>query len=334
MKNLEIIAEFGTNHVDPNGKVLENIEELIHTLADKGATTIKFQYFKADNLVEKGTEVHALIKNLEIPIEEHIRFKKYCDDAGVRYLCTPLCSESLDALLGIGVEEIKIASCDCGNVQFMADIVQRHSKIYRVLMSTGMSTMNEIGESMDILIDGDFRIDLLHCTSVYPTPVYRASLDMIRVLNKCYGYEALCKIGYSDHTLGTEVVGIARAMGCVIFEKHVTPDPTLPGFDHAYSYPIDKFEKYVEAIKYVDQVIGEERKYVNEKESVSRDAMKRGIWFKKETFAGQKITRDDIIVRRPLKGAINQVSYFSVLGKKLKESVEENDPVLMENLYE
>ncbi len=331
MKNLEIIAEFGTNHVDPNGKVLENIEDLIHTLADKGATAVKFQLFKADNLVEKNTEVHGLIKNLEIALEEHVRLKKICEEIGLRYLCTPFCVESLDALLSIGVKEIKIASCDCGNLQLMSDIVQRHNKIHRVIMATGMSTLNEIGVSIDILIDGGFNIDLLHCTSVYPTPIYRASLDMIRVLKKKWG---LFNIGYSDHTLGTEVVGIARAMGCTIFEKHVTPDRTMPGFDHAYSFPIDEFDKYVDAIKNVDQIIGEERKYVDKKEAVSRDAMKRGIWFKKEVFKGQKITRDDIIVRRPLKGAVNQTYYFSVLGKKVKKNFNEDDPVLTENLYE
>ena len=155
---------------------------------------------------------------------------------------------------------------------------------------------------------------------------------MINFLLKHYGL--IGSIGYSDHTLGIEAARIARAMGCTVFEKHVTPDVNMPGLDHSYSFPIDKFEVYVNAIKGVDEIIGNDKKIILENEIGPRDMMKRGLWFKRSMDTGQEIIRDDIIVRRPLKGAVNQVSYFNILGKKVKKSVKENDPVIMENLYE
>lgn len=329
--NLEIIAEFAQNNIDSNGKVFSNIGEMIKTLAEKGATTVKFQYFKVENIdMESRWDI---VKKYELPIEKHIQFKKMCEDANIKYFCTPFCIDTLDDLLDIGVREIKIASCDCGHLQFMSDIVERKDKIDRVILSTGMSTMEEIDASVKILLYNRFKIDLLHCVGVYPTPLHKASLGRINVLKESYGKFA--EIGYSDHTLGIESAEIARAMGCTIFEKHITPDITLTNIpDHASSYPISKFEKYVEAIKNIDIVMGDEHRAVHGKEVISRNLMKRGIWFKKDLKIGHKITRDDVIMRRPLEGTVNSFHYFSVLDRKIKKAIKQNDPVIMEDLYE
>lgn len=327
---MEIIAEFGTNNVDSEGNILPNLEELIQTLAKKGVDIVKFQHFKTGGLVGKNSELWGILKKLEQPIESHVKFKKMCERAGVKYLCTPLCSESLKELLDIGVREIKVASCDCGNLQMMGDLVQNEDRIDRVILSTGMSTMDEVSLSLDILMTSSIDIDLLHCVSSYPTKESSASLGVIKILKEKYGQVA--RIGYSDHTLGIEAAKIARALGCEIFEKHVTYDKEAPGLDHLYSFLIDEFDKYIEAIKRVDSMIGETEKEIHEDEETSRGMMKRGIWFNGDWEKGHIIERGNIILRRPLTGAINSTYYSTVIGAKLKKNVKDGDPVRLEEL--
>lgn len=327
---LEIIAEFGTNNIDPEGNIHPNLEDLIKTLSVKGAHTVKFQHLKADGLAAKGCELWDILKKLEQPIESHIRFKEMCKNAGVKYLCTPLCLETLNELLDIGVREIKIASCDCGNLQMMEELVQNKNKIDRVIMSTGMSTMGEIALSMDILLRADFKVDLLHCVSSYPTKELNASLGAIKVLRKHFGH--IVRVGYSDHTISVYTAAIARALGCEIFEKHVTHNRAAPGFDHPYSFPVETFDDYVGAIEEVGIIIGKEEKVILENEETPRQLMKRGIWFNNDLEKGHILTKDDITLRRPLKGSIDTTAYFSVLGKRLTESVKEGESVKLENL--
>lgn len=327
---LEIIAEFGTNNVNPEGNIIPNLEELIKDLADRGTDTVKFQHFKTGGLVGKKSELWEIIEKIEQPIESHVKFKEMCERARVKYLCTPFCTESLNELLDIGVREIKIASCDCGNLQMMDDIYQNKDRIDRVILSTGMSTMNEVSLSLDVLLPSNIEIALLHCVSSYPTEEASASLNAIKILKENYGH--LVTIGYSDHTLGIEAAKIARALGCEIFEKHVTYDNKAKGFDHPYSFLIDKFDEYIEAIEWVDALMGEPKKKIHDDESTPRDLMKRGIWFDKDLRAGHTVEKDDIILRRPLKGSIDSTHYRTVLGGKLKQDIKEGDPVRLEDL--
>ncbi len=323
---LEIIAEFATNHTDPEGNISPSLREMMKLLKLKGADYIKFQYFKTSNLVKENTEAWDIIKKLELPIDAHIKFKKMCEEEGVKYLCTPLFPEGLNELLDIGLKEIKVASMDCGNLQMMNDLLDNKERIERIILSTGISTIEEIDLSMAVLLKGNFKIDLLHCVSSYPTSPYNASLGLVNLLKKKYGHVA--RIGYSDHTLDSQTAVIARVLGCEVFEKHVTLDNDQPGLEHPHSLLISQFGKYVKAIKNVDLMIEEKLEYEN------RNTMKRGIWFNRNLKKGHKISREDIILRRPLLGTVGTTSYLTILNKKLKRAVQKDSPVILEDLYE
>lgn len=333
----EIIAEFGVNHII-NGNIIPNLEESIKQLSEKGASTIKFQHFYAKELVKENTpkcEYHAkrtktgykesqfdMIKNLEISIDDHKWLKNLCLKHGVKYLCTPLSEKSLDELLSIGQKEIKISSCDCGNLKFLHDLVDRESDIDRVILSTGMSTFNEILKSVYILNKGNFIVDVLHCTSSYPTKPNNTNLAVINQLQNSIANN----IGFSDHTIGVHAAMIARSLGCKIFEKHVTPNLDMEGPDHLASMAIDSFKQYTDAIELAHTLMGS-NKQIQDSEKELRALMKKGMWFTTDLLAGSTIEKQHIILSRPAQGTTSAYFYYDVIGKTTTKDVKKGDPI-------
>lgn len=338
-----IIAEFGINHKKSDGSFIENIPEFIAKLATSGADMIKFQHFYADELVREdmpsayslssGKPVFQrdLTRKWETPLGKQEWLKDMCQKNNVEYLCTPVGVRALDDLLKIGQTTIKIASCDCGNIQFLQDIINRQDKIKRIILSTGISSFSEVNESVGILREGSFQLSILHCTSSYPTDPEHANLEIIKVYKRIYGNAV---IGFSDHTLGTQAAVVARTLGAEVFEKHVTPDINMDGPDHKASFPIDNFKEYVDAILDVDTLLGINTKIITKTEKKPREWMKKGIWINKDIPMNSELTRDSLAVCRPCVGTTPAVLYNTIVGKKLKVDKKKNDPVLETDVWQ
>lgn len=234
-----IIAEAGVNH---NGSF-----ELAKRLVDKavwaGADCIKFQTFNSKSLVSKNAKKAEyqkkttdsnenqleMLKKLELSKEKFIELRDFCNQKGIIFLSTPFDLESISFLSSIGVDTWKVPSGEITNYPFLKMIGQRKEK---VIMSTGMSTIEEVRYAVGVLKNfGTTDITLLHCTTEYPAPYDSVNLKAMQSLQKEFGF----KVGYSDHTSGIEIPVAAVAMGATVIEKHFTLDKNMEGPDHKAS---------------------------------------------------------------------------------------------------
>jgi len=233
-----VIAEAGVNH---NGD-LELAKQLIDAAKAAGADAVKFQTFKADDLVtpaaaqaeyqeknigRKETQLE-MLKRLELHDSDYAVLKRHCDDVGIVFLSTPHSSLADIDLVARLCPAIKLASSDLTNLPFLRYAA---TKGLPLVISTGMSTLAEVREAVDAVHPLQPNVVLLHCTSNYPCAPNEANLRAMTTMETAFGLP----VGYSDHTLGTGVALAAVALGAVMIEKHFTLDRTLPGPDHAAS---------------------------------------------------------------------------------------------------
>jgi N-acetylneuraminate synthase len=283
-----IIAEAGVNH---NGQI-ELAKKLIDAAKASGADAVKFQTFRADELVTQtakkadyqlkntaSTESqYDMIKKLELQIEEYFLLKAYADKIGIEFLSTPFDESSLKVLVyDLGLKTIKVSSGDLSNAPFLYEIALCAQK---VILSTGMSSLSEIEMALGVLAFGFLsqgkgapsiqafeqayaslegqkilqeRVSILHCTTEYPAPIEEINLKAMSTIKNCFGLE----IGYSDHTQGTHVPIAAVALGAQIIEKHFTLDKTLPGPDHQASLEPEELKYMVDCIRAIELSLGD-----------------------------------------------------------------------------
>lgn len=306
-----IIAEAGVNH---NGS-----EELAHRLVDAavtaGADAVKFQTFKAERLVtinakkaayqKKQTgagEQFSMLKALELSDDAHRRLADYCAEQEIEFLSTPFDEVSVDFLIGLGCQRLKIPSGELTNIPFLRFLA---TKGLPLILSTGMASLEEVSDAVTLIAavraESGFneplaeRLSLLHCTSSYPTSLRDVNLRAMRTLAE----EFHLPVGYSDHTAGTFVAPIARALGAVIFEKHFTLDRSLPGPDHAASLEPDELVQMVKAIRDTDTLLGRPEKVPAGPELEVRIAARRSVTLKRNVLAGVPLTEGDLTLMRP-----------------------------------
>lgn len=243
-----IIAEAGVNH---NGD-LRQAEKLIVAAKQTGADAVKFQLFDADKL--KRPE----IKWLQISQPDMHGLKLYAERQRIEFLCTPFDVESLEFLVRIGVKRLKIGSGCLTNKNLLEAAKKSNLPI---ILSTGMSTLTEIDNALEILGYGqpcfyvERDIALLHCTSAYPCPLEDVNLRALEVMNFRWGER--CKLGYSDHTEGILASLSAVARGADIIEKHLTLDRTAAGPNHLASIEPYVFETMVTSIRSIEILLGD-----------------------------------------------------------------------------
>lgn len=250
MSPIFIIAEIGICH---DGSV-DKAKRLIDAAKEAGADAAKFQYFSSRKLWGD-----ARIQHLELRFSEFVLLHNYCESVGIEFMCTPFGVEEV-ILLRQYVKRWKIAS---GCITRMAILEAVRDTKLPVILSTGMSTVDEIGAACTVLgnlID----ITLLHCTSAYPCPIEDVNLRAM--------YKLGWKVGYSDHTLGITVAIAAAAMGATVIEKHLTLDRTATGPDHASSIEPHDFRVMVSAIRTVEQALGDGVKRIMPSEVKLREA--------------------------------------------------------------
>jgi N,N'-diacetyllegionaminate synthase len=321
MKKVIIIAEAGVNH---NGS-LELAKQLIDAAAEAKADYVKFQTFKADKLVSKKAEKasyqknntdkqeetqYAMLKKLEIPNEWHFELIEYAKSKNIVFVSTGFDEESIDFLDSIGIPFFKIPSGEITNKPYLKHVA---SKKKPIILSTGMATLIEIKEAVEVLLENGVvknNLSVLHCNTEYPTPFKDVNLLAMLQIQKEIGVE----IGYSDHTLGIEVPIAAVALGAKIIEKHFTLDKSMSGPDHAASLDPNELKAMVIAIKNIEKAIsGDTQKKPSESEIKNMVIARKSIHLKNSVKAGQIISFNDLEMKRPGDG-ISPMQVDEIVG--------------------
>lgn len=329
-----IIAEAGVNH---NGDV-DIARQLIDAAYDAGADAVKFQTFKADNLVTKnapkanyqkettgGGNQYEMLKKLELSLEEHTLLKNYCEFKGIMFLSTPFDFESVNLLEQIDVPLYKISSGDLTNIPLISYVANKNKP---VILSTGMSNLGEVEEAVEAIKEcGNDNIILLHCTSNYPTTYEDVNLNAMITMKSAFKLS----VGYSDHTLGIEIPVAAVAMGAKVIEKHFTLDKNMNGPDHRASLNPQELKIMVKSIRNIEKAFGDGIKRCNKNEKNTKNAARKSIVAAKEIKEGEKITYDNITFKRPENGLSPSYVKF-VVGKNAVCSIEKDEIVTFRNI--
>ena len=326
-----IIAEAGVNH---NGDMAK-AKALIDKGAEAGVDYVKFQTFKAGNLVTKQAKRAAyqdrntqdndtqyeMLKKLELSQAVHQELIDYCAQKGVQFLSTGFDIESLEFLARLGITIAKVPSGEITNLPYLRKVA---SLFPEVILSTGMATIIEIKDAVKVLTDNGVnrdKITVLHCNTEYPTPMEDVNLRAMLHIQQEVGVA----IGYSDHTLGIEVPIAAVALGATIIEKHFTLDKTLPGPDHKASLEPDELKAMVSAIRNIEKAVGGSGlKEVSISEAKNKPIARKSIVAAKKIVKGELFTIENLTVKRPGTG-ISPMQWDDVIGKTAKKDFEEDD---------
>ena len=314
-----IIAEAGVNH---NGSI-ELAFKLIDAAVEAGVDAVKFQTFKAENLVSKNTQKAEyqkqttnplesqldMLKKLELDVDVHKKLIKYCNAKGIMFLSSPFDHESIDLLNELGLKIYKIPSGEITNLPYLRRI---GSLAKQVILSTGVSTLKEVGDALAILVDSGTKkenITVLHANTMYPTPMEDVNLNAMLTIQKEFGVA----VGYSDHTLGIEVDIAAVAMGASCLEKHFTLDKTMDGPDHKASLEPEELKAMVGAIRNIEKALGSSEKKPSPSESVNIKVVRKSIFANQNIKKGDLLTDKNIAVKRP-GGGISPMQWDEVIG--------------------
>jgi len=314
-----IIAEAGVNH---NGSV-DLAKKLIDVASISGADAVKFQTFKAENLIVKNTQKADyqkqttdasesqldMIKKLELDLDSHKELIAYCQKKDIMFLSTPFDHESIDLLSDLGLQIFKIPSGEITNLPYLRHIGSLDKK---VVLSTGMSKLGEVGNALDILINAGTskdNITVLHANTMYPTPMEDVNLNAMLTIQKEFGVD----IGYSDHTLGIEVDIAAVAMGASCIEKHFTLDKTMNGPDHKASLEPEELKAMVGAIRNIEKALGSFEKKPSPSETVNIDVVRKSIVVKTNINKGDILDENNLCVKRPGNG-VSPMKWDEVIG--------------------
>lgn len=320
MNKTMIIAEAGVNH---NGS-LELAKELVDIAEKAGADYVKFQTFNPEKLAsdtaqkasyqikntKNATENQLdMLKKLALSHDEQLELYSYCDSKSINFLSSPFDLESLDFLLKLNLDYIKIPSGEITNLPLLEAIGKQNKP---TILSTGMCTLNDINGAIHVLIASGLEkslISCLHCNTEYPTPYEDVHLNAMKTLKNEFGI----KVGYSDHTIGIEVPIAAVAMGASIIEKHFTKDRNLPGPDHNASLNPDELNHMVSGIRNIEQALGSIKKKPSQSEIKNIPIARKSIFLNKEVKLGSIITEEDLTTKRPGTG-ISPMEYNSIIG--------------------
>jgi N,N'-diacetyllegionaminate synthase len=320
MKTL-IIAEAGVNH---NGDI-ELAKKLIDIAADAGADLVKFQTFNADRLVTEGASKadyqilttdnaesqHAMLRKLELTENAHHELITHSASRRIGFFSTGFDVESVDMLAGLGQKFFKIPSGEITNLPYLRHIGQLGKT---VILSTGMSTMEEIGAAIKVLEDSGTartKITVLHCTTAYPAPMQDVNLRAMRSIQDAFSVS----VGYSDHTLGTEIPIAAVALGATVVEKHFTIDRNLPGPDHKASLEPTELKSMISAIRNIEMALGDGQKRPMPSEIANRLVTRKSIVASQKIGLGQELTKENLTTKRPGTG-VSPMKWDQVLHSK------------------
>ena len=325
-----IIAEAGVNH---NGSI-DLAKELIDVALDAGADAVKFQTFKAENLVikdaqkaeyqkrttDKKESQFDMIKKLELDIETHKNLISYCQSKNIIFLSSPFDIESIYTLNDLGLEIFKIPSGEITNLPYLRQIGKLNKK---VILSTGMSDIKDIKNALDVITcEGTIKenITVLHANTMYPTPMSDVNLKAMTTIGNTFDIA----FGYSDHTMGIEVDIAAVAMGANCIEKHFTLDRSMNGPDHKASLEPDELKSMVKAIRNIEKALGSNIKKPSKSEKSNIKSARKSIVAKTKIKQGDVLTEKNLTIKRPGNG-ISPMRWDEIVGTKATKNYLEDD---------
>ena len=329
MKRVLIIAEAGVNH---NGS-MEMAKQLIDAAAIAGVDYVKFQTFKAEKLVTKDAKQaeyqqrnakddsqYTMLKKLELSEAQHEELIAYCKEKGVKFLSTAFDMESVEYLHSLKLGLWKIPSGEITNFPYLKAIAQYGEP---VILSTGMCEMEDVQNAVDVLCKHGLKkeqITVLHCNTEYPTPMQDVNLKAMLEIKDAIEVN----VGYSDHTQGIEVPIAAVALGAEVIEKHFTLDRTLPGPDHKASLEPNELKAMVDAIRNIEQALGNGQKHVSESERKNRTIARKSIVAARDIKQGEMLTEENLCVKRPGNG-ISPMRWEDVVGSRATRDYKEDE---------
>ena len=332
MNKVIIIAEAGVNH---NGDI-ELAKKLIDVAVEAGVDYVKFQTFKSESLVSKFAKKASyqientkdavesqlqMLKKLELSNSQHFELVQYCNNKNISFFSTAFDLESLSFLKELGLNIVKIPSGEITNLPYL----RKAAALFKeVIISTGMSSMVEIEEALDVFLQAGIKkndITILHCNTEYPTPMSDVNLNAMLAIQKMLGV----KVGYSDHTMGIEVPIAAVAMGGTMIEKHFTLDRSLPGPDQLASLEPNELKNMVHSIRNIEKAIGGTGiKEPGESEIKNISIARKSIVAKTSIQKGDRFTEFNITTKRPGMG-LSPMKWDEVIGKVACQDFDEDE---------
>ena len=337
MNKVIIIAEAGVNH---NGDI-GLAKKLIDIAVDAGVDYVKFQTFKSESLVSKFAKKAAyqivntqdavesqlqMLKKLELSRSQHFELVQYCKLKNISFFSTAFDLDSLNFLKELGLNIVKIPSGEITNLPYL----RRAASLFKeVIISTGMSSMVEIKEALDVFLKAGILVNditILHCNTEYPTPMSDVNLNAMLAIQTKFGV----KVGYSDHTMGIEVPIAAVALGGKLIEKHFTLDRSLPGPDQLASLEPDELKEMVQSIRNIEKAIGGSGiKEPSESEIKNISIARKSIVAKTLIQKGDQFTQYNITTKRPGTG-VSPMKWDDIIGKTAVKDFDEDELIILE----
>lgn len=328
-----IIAEIGVNHDGYFNKAIE----LVKAAKKSGADAVKFQTFEADRLASSYTPKvkyqersgvdethHAMLKKLELTIDEFRQIINFCKNQKITFISTPYDPFSALELKKLGQKIFKIASADIVDLELNRTLASFNSS---VILSTGMASLDEVQRSIDWHRNKTLDLKLLHCTSNYPCSDDTVNLNAILTLRKAFDLP----VGFSDHTVGNTAAIAATSMGVTIFERHFTLCKNDEGPDHAASDDPESFSEYVLQIKRASTMLGSGEKFLHPEETQMWRVSRKSIHAARNLEPGVTLTRDMLQVIRPYSG-ICASKIEELVGRTLSRGKQVHEPISEQDL--
>lgn len=325
-----VIAEAGVNH---NGSI-KLAKELIDIAKEAGADIVKFQTFhprematpsgpSAQYIKRESPEAESwykLLEDLTLPDEAFGELLNYCKKKGIVFLSTPYDESSADLLDKIGVPMFKIASTDTNNIPFIEYVAKKGKPM---IISTGLSTFEEAQEAVEACKRvGNSQVVIMQCTSNYPASIEAANIKVISTYRDKLGV----LVGYSDQTNGDLCAILAVGQDAVLFEHHFTKDKSLPGPDQKASTNPEELRRYIQAVHDAYVALGDGVKRIMPEEKSTKPRMQKSLTATRNIRAGEVITDEDILIRRPATGILPK-RLKEVVGKKAARNIKADHPI-------
>ncbi len=329
-----IIAEVGNNH---NGEY-DLAVKTIQAAKDVGADAVKFQRRTVDKVFTKEMLEMAYDnprslaptygehrKKLEFTLEQFIELKKFAESLGLVFFVTPFDEDSVDFLESIGVHAYKISSFDLTNIPLLKYIAKKGKPM---LLSTGMSTLEEIDLAVETILEINNLLIVNHCTSIYPSPDEVIDLKMVETLKSRY---APLPVGYSGHEPDILPTVASVALGARTVERHFTLDRMMRGSDHHMSIDPPMFKAMVDQIRRLEVILGSQEKRIHEGELPIRNKHAKSLVATRDIAKGERITAKDLTMKSPGSG-IKPEFINKVVGKYAAHDIEADTVIPLEAL--
>lgn len=354
---IRIIAEAGVNHDGDLAKAID----LVHAAAEAGADTVKFQVFRAEEVCHPGIPMadyqqanlgiaisqRDMVARYQLPFDNFVTIADEARRVGIAFLASPFGLSSLDFLVReMGQKEIKIAS---GEITHVPLLVQAGRSAEKLLLSTGASSLGEVERALAYIAFGmnrspsavpsgealmgvwgmpstqellRSRVTVLHCVTEYPAPPDQQNLRAIPTLAAAFGTQ----VGFSDHSVGTNLPSAAVALGATVIEKHLTLDSRATGPDHAASLEPGQFAQMVRELRDVRAALGDGVKRSAPCEERNRRLVRRRIAASRPISADEALSSENLRCLRAAEG-LDASQWFQVLGAPAGRTYRFNDPI-------